>query len=71
VVDVGAGIAAGGALATLAAGIAWSDGVPNPLVANGIAFNLADVAIVVGDGLLIGGAIIHAYHHRDRLGAPV
>jgi lipoprotein signal peptidase len=70
-VTVGAGIAAGGALATLLGGIAWRDGVPNPLVANGVAFNLADVAIAVGDALLIGGAVVHAFRHRDRLGAAV
>ena len=70
-VTVGAGIAAGGALATLVAGIAWRDGVPNPLVAGGVAFNLADIAIVIGDALLIGGALLHAFRHRDRLGAPV
>jgi lipoprotein signal peptidase len=71
VVTIGAGIAAGGALATLVGGLAWSDGVPSPLVANGIAFNLADIAIVVGDALLIGGALVHAVRHRDRLGAAV
>ena len=70
-VTVGAGIAAGGALATVVGGIAWRDGVPNPLVANGIAFNLADVAIAVGDALLIAGALVHAFRHRDRLGAAV
>jgi hypothetical protein len=70
-VTVGAGIAAGGALATLVAGASWRDGVPNPLVANGIAFNLADIAIVIGDLLLIGGALHHAFRQRDRLGASV
>jgi lipoprotein signal peptidase len=71
VITTGAGIAAGGALATLVGGLAWSEGVPNPLVANGIAFNVADIAIVVGDALLIGGAVAHAARHRHRLGAPV
>ena len=66
VVSLGAGIAAGGALATLAAGATWS-GVPDPLVRGGVAFNLADLAIVLGDALLIGGALRHAVRNRDRL----
>jgi lipoprotein signal peptidase len=70
-VTVGAGLAAGGALATLVAGLAWRQGVPNPLVAGGIAFNLADIAIAAGDALLIGGALRHAVRNRDRLGAHV
>jgi lipoprotein signal peptidase len=70
-VTVGAGITAGGAVATLVTGVAWSDGVPYPLLAGGVAFNLADVAIVIGDVLLIGGALHHAFRHRDRLGAAV
>jgi hypothetical protein len=61
-VSLGAGIAAGGALATLA-GLAWS-GVPDPLEHGGIAFN---VAIGLGDALLIGGALWHAATHRERL----
>jgi hypothetical protein len=70
-VTVGAGVAAGGALATLVAGVAWRGGAPNPHVAGGIAFNLADLAIGCGDALLIGGALLHAVRNRDRLGARV
>ena len=66
-----AGIAAGGAAATLVAGLAWRDGVPNPLVRGGIAFNLADLAIAAGDALLIGAALFHAWRERARLYEPV
>jgi hypothetical protein len=62
-----AGIAAGGAAATLAAGVAWRDGVPNPLVRGGIAFNLADLAIGAGDALLIGAALLLAWRKRAQL----
>jgi lipoprotein signal peptidase len=70
-VTLGAGIAAGGALATAIAGAAFTGGVPDPLVGGNLAFNCADVAIVVGDALLVAGALRHAYRNRDRLGAPV
>ena len=69
-VVLGAGIAAGGALATLISGLAWG-GVPDPLVHNGIAFNLADVAIAVGDALLLVAALLHAWTNRARLREPV
>jgi lipoprotein signal peptidase len=65
VVAVGAGIAGGGALATLISGVAWGS-VPDPLV-RGIAFNLADVAIAAGDALLVVAVLIHGWQHRDRL----
>ena len=61
------GIAAGGAAATLVAGVAWRDGVPNPLVRGGIAFNLADLAIGAGDALLIGAALLLAWRNRAQL----
>jgi hypothetical protein len=69
--SLGAGVAAGGAAATLIAGAAWRDGVPNPLVRGGIAFNLADLAIGAGDALLIGAALLHAWRHRDRLAEAI
>lgn len=65
--SLGAGIAAGGAAATLVAGAAWPAGVPNPLVRGGIAFNVADVAIAGGDALLVGAALLHAWRRRDNL----
>jgi hypothetical protein len=65
------GVAAGGAAATLVAGAAWRDGVPNPLVRGGIAFNLADVAITAGDALLIAAVLLYAWRNRERLSEAV
>lgn len=66
VVAVGAGIAAGGALATLVSGVAWGS-VPDPLVRGGIAFNLADIAIAAGDALLLAAVLAHGWRNRTRL----
>ncbi|HZS23880.1 MAG TPA: hypothetical protein VFA30_02730 [Gaiellaceae bacterium] len=71
VVALGAGVAAGGALATLVTGLAWRGGVPDPLVRGDLAFNVADVAIAVGDVVLVGGALGHAWTQRARLREPV
>jgi lipoprotein signal peptidase len=69
-VAVGAGIAAGGALGTLISGLAWN-GVPDPLVHGGIAFNISDLAIAVGDAILIAAVLLHAWLHRADLRRPV
>ncbi|MGH2998893.1 MAG: hypothetical protein ACRDNM_06290 [Gaiellaceae bacterium] len=69
--SLGGGIAAGGAAATLVAGAAWRDGVPNPLVRGGIAFNVADLAIAVGDALLLAAALFHGWRNRARLTQPI
>lgn len=69
--SLGGGIAAGGAAATLIAGVAWRDGVPNPLARGGIAFNLADLAIAAGDALLIAAALFHGWRSRGRLTQPI
>ena len=69
-VALGAGIAAGGALGTAVSGVAWN-GVPDPLVRGGIAFNISDVAIGVGDAILIASVLVHAWVHHDRLREPV
>jgi hypothetical protein len=68
-VAVGAGIAAGGALGTFVSGVAWKR-VPDPLAGGGIAFNLSDVAIGVGDGILIAAVLVHAWTHRGVLREP-
>jgi lipoprotein signal peptidase len=70
-VVLGSGIAAGGALATFVSGLAWRGGVPDPLVRGGIAFNLADVAIALGDALLLVAALLYAWMNRARLREPV
>ena len=70
-VALGAGIASGGAVATAVCGIAWDDGVPNPLAGGDIAFNVADLAIAAGVVLLVAGALVHAVVHRRDLLRPV
>ena len=65
--SLGAGIAAGGSASPLVAGAAWRDGVPDPLVHGGIAFNVADVAVAGGDALLIGAALLLAWRRRGHL----
>ena len=68
---VGAGIACGGALGNLVSLLAWSQGVPDPLVlagdTHGIAFNLADLFALSGDALLLSAALIHGVRQRERL----
>jgi lipoprotein signal peptidase len=70
-VALGGGVAAGGAFGTLVAAIVWRGGVPDPIVQRGVAFNLADVAIVLGDGTLLGAALFVAWRNRGRLGASL
>ena len=65
------GIAAGGALGNLAAALVWRAGIPDPLVYGTYAFNLADVAVVLGDGALLTTAIVLAWDRRQRLREPV
>ena len=64
---LGGGLAAGGALAMLASGLVWEQGVPDPLVGAGYAFNLADVAIALGDALLLAAVVVHAWDNRHSL----
>lgn len=70
-IALGAGVAAGGALATVVTGVAWRDGVPNPLVAGGLAFNLADLAIGIGVATLVAGALVQGWTQRHNLFDPI
>jgi hypothetical protein len=73
--SIGAGLAAGGALGNLISVLAWSEGVPDPLVVAGarygVAFNLADVFALVGDALLLSAAVLYGVRNRARLREPV
>jgi lipoprotein signal peptidase len=70
-VVLGAGIAAGGAVGNLVSALAWSAGVPDPLVVRDVAFNLADVFVLAGDALLLASAAVYALRNRNRLRQPV
>ena len=68
---VAAGIAAAGAVANAMSALAWRGGVPNPIVAGAIAFNLADVYAVVGAAALVMLAAAHALLHPADLRRPI
>jgi lipoprotein signal peptidase len=68
---LGAGIACGGALGNFVSLLAWSQGVPDPLVVagatHGVAFNLADLFAVGGDALLLSAAAVYGVRNRAHL----
>ena len=66
------GLVLGGAIGNLASFALWPSlpGVPDPLVARGIAFNLADVSAVLGLMLLVPTILVFAVRNRDRLFEP-
>lgn len=72
---VGAGLAGGGTIGNLVSLLAWSQGVPDPLVVtgamHGIAFNLADVFALTGDALLLSAIVLYGVRHRAHLRQPV
>ncbi len=64
---IAGGVAVAGALGNLVSALAWRNGVPNPIVAGDIAFNLADVWTLAGALALVGGATLHALRHPGAL----
>ena len=67
-------MALGGAAGNLLAIALWPSlpGVPDPIVAGGIAFNLADVAVGAGFLVLLPPAtLVFAVQNRQRLFEPV
>lgn len=73
-VAIGAGVMSGGVAGNLFSA-RWNDNrVPNPIVigdyVNGIAFNAADVFILVGNLLLMVSLMAVTIRHRDRLIPP-
>ena len=67
------GVLVGGAIANLASLALWPsvDGVPNPLLAGALAFNLADVAVACGLVLVLATTTSFAARNRGRLHDPV
>lgn len=67
------GIAVGGAVANLTSLALWPSfaGVPDPLVAGRIAFNVADVAVGAGLVLVVATTVVFAVRNRSRLREPV
>jgi lipoprotein signal peptidase len=68
---VAAGVACAGIAGNLVGALAWSDGIPNPIVVGEVAFNLADVYAVVGAGALVFTAALFALTHRELLREPL
>ena len=67
------GIVLGGAAGNLVSIALWPSlpGVPDPIVASGVAFNVADVAVVVGLASLFPATLLFAVRNRERLFEPV
>jgi hypothetical protein len=64
------GVVAGGAAGNLAS-LAFWPGVPNPLVLEPVAFNLADVFVLSGFVLTAAATLAFAVRNRERLQEPV
>ncbi len=72
-IAVAGGVVLGGAAGNLASIALWPSlpGVPNPIVAGGIAFNVADIAVGLGLVLLLATTLVFAARNRERLFEPV
>jgi lipoprotein signal peptidase len=72
-IAVAGGVLAGGALGNLVSLALWPSlpGVPDPLVAVGVAFSLSDVAVAVGLVLVLATTAVFAVRNRARLAEPV
>ena len=69
-IALAAGLLVGGAAGNVISLALWP-GVPNPLVAGGLAFNVADVSVGVGLMLLLPAGLVFAVRNRERLFDPI
>jgi lipoprotein signal peptidase len=65
-----AGLGAGGALGNALSAVVFG-AVPDPIVANAIAFNAADVFAVVGAGGMVAATVAYAARHPGALRRPL
>ena len=72
-IAVPGGIVLGGAAGNLLSFALWPSlpGVPDVMVAGGLAFSLGDVAVVGGLLLLLPAAVVFALRNRGRLFEPI
>jgi len=72
-IAIAGGVVLGGAIGNLASIALWPSlaGVPDPLVAGGVAFNVADVAVAAGLVLLLPATALFGLRNRERLFDPV
>ncbi|HEV7640233.1 MAG TPA: hypothetical protein VGO39_05090 [Gaiellaceae bacterium] len=68
---VAGGVAAAGAFGNCVAALVWRNGIPNPIVAGDIAFNVADLCAVTGAAALVLGAALFALRHPALLRQPI
>jgi hypothetical protein len=73
VMAVPGGVVLGGAAGNLLSFALWPSlpGVPDTIVAGGLAFSLGDVAVGIGLLLLLPAGLIFARRNRGRLFAPL
>ncbi|MGH2922292.1 MAG: hypothetical protein ACRDKU_09525 [Gaiellaceae bacterium] len=69
-VALAAGLVVGGAAGNVISLALWP-GVPNPLVAGGLAFNVADLSVGLGLMLLLPAGLVFAVRNRGRLFDPI
>jgi lipoprotein signal peptidase len=72
-ISLAGGLVLGGAVGNLVSIALWPSlpGVPDPIVAGEIAFNLADVSAVLGLVLLVPAILVFAVRNRERLFEPM
>lgn len=65
------GIASAGAFGNFVSALAWRGGIPNPIVAGQIAFNVADLCTVIGAAALVLGCALFALRNPTLLRQPI
>lgn len=68
---VAGGVAAAGAFGNFVSALAWRGGIPNPIVAGDIAFNVADLCAVTGAAALVLGCALFALRNLALLRQPI
>ncbi|MCW2963645.1 MAG: hypothetical protein JWO17_897 [Actinomycetia bacterium] len=68
---VAGGVGAAGAFGNFISALAWRGGIPNPIVAGAVAFNVADLCAVGGAIALVLGCALFAVRNPALLRQPI